>query len=820
MSVRTSFLAILALLVPAGTSRPDDVDATSSPDMKVRVEPSLGGLGGVYLLASPGELVVDVFKRDRNRRNRRTELRAILVGPDRRVIQESIIPDDGQPQGSGLGPVQQTRLTAQVKREGVYALNVTVSQDRYGEEILWGFATNCARHVIETSRGHRDERHQEPILLSNPAAAGDVCFVPRAKPFAVEVTGLPKTVDKVTVFDSQGTPIETMSVDAQGRAAHTFDGAAGAAEAPWRLHLPVQQAVIHIDGVTRWDPEDLYPNLSFWTTSTDAYFPLHEYRWLLTPYSRTVYARPGAEGEIVFRVHNNSDRIRTVHLAVEFPDGAWPVKLEADGVVLDKRQDVSVSLRYTAAADSAPRICHVRATPVDDRDFTTYSTLEVRAGEPPAAKPLSMPLALKPYRHENEQFGHLTTYPVDSQPYFDMQNRPFVGMGSAISTPRNGGWRATDLIAATPAREDDADRTHYRLASTKLAFDRDNHLYALAMAGRQAALLQSADGGQTFSACTIPDRETQPRSFDFEQFSGHNVPDDPPPILRYTRTARDPKLFWRRLHDLELFLPRRVDGRLSAGDPILISRECIGLASHSGIPANVVSRDGKVHVVWAEATEPEEKVPGVPTYVVTCDRATGRLSEPALVGYGAPPNDIHNTPSITMDSKGYLHVVAGTHGRPFPYARSLKPNDASGGWTDAQPVGENLRQTYIGLVCGLDDTLHLAYRLWRYGEAPHPASHHATLAYQRKPPGKPWQPPEILVVPPFSEYSVFYHRLTIDRQGRLFLSYDYWSTLWFYRNDHLGNRRSLLMSPDGGGTWKLTQDSDLMAEPAPQIGVR
>jgi len=65
-----------------------------------------------------------------------------------------------------------------------------------------------------------------------------------------------------------------------------------------------------------------------------------------------------------------------------------------------------------------------------------------------------------------------------------------------------------------------------------------------------------------------------------------------------------------------------------------------------------------------------------------------------------------------------------------------------------------------------------------------------------------------LIVPPFSEYSIFYHRLTIDRAGRLFLSYDYWSTFWFYRNDHWGNRRALLMSEDHGKTWKLAETRD------------
>ena len=88
-------------------------------------------------------------------------------------------------------------------------------------------------------------------------------------------------------------------------------------------------------------------------------------------------------------------------------------------------------------------------------------------------------------------------------------------------------------------------------------------------------------------------------------------------------------------------------------------------------------------------------------------------------------------------------------------------------------------------------------------------ANHATLAYQREPPGNPWEAPNVLIVPPFSEYSVFYHRLTINRGGRLLLSYQYWSTHWFYRTEHWCNRRALLVSPDGGETWKLAGSGDL-----------
>jgi hypothetical protein len=762
----------------------------------------------VYFLATPGELVVDVEKRDRNRSGGRTDLRAILVGPDRRVLQEVTLPDDGRPRGSGVGPPQQARLSTRVERKGVYALNVTVSRDRYGDDIVWGFRTNCPHYLIETSRGHRDERREEPIVLLNPDKPGNVCFVPRRGAFGMEVADLPTNVTTLPVYDATGGLIETLKVGAKGKASHTIPKGLHRDAVPWRLHLPRQQATIQIDGVTRWDRGDLYPNLPYWTPDRASWFPFQAYRWLVTPYSRTVYGRPGENGEVAFQVHNNSDRTKTVQLSIEFPQDAWSARLSADRVVVKPKETAPVVIRYAAPAEGETRVCQVRATPAEDPGFSTYSTLAVRAGVAPATRPLAMPIVLKPYQHENELFGYLPDYPVECEMYFDLENRALTSTGSGIAALHDGRWTSCDLQTAIRDRVGEFGGTPSRasIADTKIAFDRDNDLYVLATAGAQAALLHSNDGGRTFTAYGLG----ASGGFDIEQFSGHNVPAGPPPVLRSIRTAADKKLRWRQISDLELFVPTKDKGRLVIGNPILVSRQSLGVGSHSGVPSAVVSSGSKVHVVWAEATDPNVSVPGVPTYVTSYDRQTGTLGRPVLVGYGAPPNDVHNRPCMVMDSKGFLHVLTGTHGSPFHYTCSLRPNDAHSGWTKAEPLGERLRQTYIGMVCGADDTLHLVYRLWREDTKYFPSGAlFATLAYQRKRPGGPWEPPRILIVPPFSEYSVFYHRLTIDRRNRLFLSYDYWSTYWFYRTDHFGHRRMVLMSPDGGETWKLAETRDL-----------
>ncbi len=103
-----------------------------------------------------------------------------------------------------------------------------------------------------------------------------------------------------------------------------------------------------------------------------------------------------------------------------------------------------------------------------------------------------------------------------------------------------------------------------------------------------------------------------------------------------------------------------------------------------------------------------------------------------------------------MDKDGYLHVLIGTHGRTFKYVRSVSSNSANNGWTEAEDVGPGLRQTYVGMVCDRDNTLHLAFRLWLNDNKHFPAGYYANLAYMSKLPGEKWSDARPLIVAPFS----------------------------------------------------------------------
>jgi len=748
----------------------------------------LGGCGGLYLYAEPGELWVEIEKSDRNRSDREIQLRVIFFGPDRTVLEEAYLPDDGQEKGSGAGPVQRIRFSTSVDRAGVYGVNITASNDRYGTEFIWGFTTNCPKYLVETSRGHKDERHQEPIVLYNGEASGEVCFRPRSGPIQIDLSGQPARAIPVTLVDGAGHPIAEAVPGVDGNVQFAIGPEHPRDAIPWRLKLPAYQGVVEIDGVTRWDKGDgRYQDLSIWTPNAESWFPLHENRWLITPYAQRRDVKPGESGTVHFELYNNSDARKNVRLSLE--RGATEASLSADVLTLAPGASEGVDLNFKAPQNGSDAEVHLVAS---TDGHTTYATLQLRARSGATLEALELPLVLRPYRHENEQFGSAPEYPVTNQVYFDHNNSPVVTSVASVVPYRDGAWHETNLET---------------LRSTKVAFDPENDLYLLQMQGGTPALAHSRDGGATFNSYPIPGSA----NMDLEQFSGHNSPEGPPPFIRCTLTEKDPNHIWRRVNALDLFLPEKhADGTITIGEPVRVSEKCIGLSSHSGIPSSIVSRGNKVHVVWAEATDPAETVPGVPTFVATYDRSTNTLSQPALVGYGPPANDVHNTPSITMDSQGYLHVLVGTHGRTFLYVRSQAPNDASSGWTDPEPLGPGLRQTYVGFVCDQNDTLHVVFRLWNVDTEFFPAGTYASLSYMRKAPGKPWTKARPLVVSAFSEYSVFYHRLTIDRVGELYLSYDYWSTYWFYRTDRRETRRALMTSRDGGELWKLAGIADLV----------
>nr|HPK00045.1 hypothetical protein [Candidatus Hydrogenedentota bacterium] len=503
-----SLTALLVMLPGSGASGAQNTETrpeTTAEAMPLR----LGGAGGLYLFASPGPLVVEIAKQDINNRAIETHLRAILFDAGRDVIQEAYLPDDGQAAGSGPGPVQWCRLETVVEAAGVYGVNITVTNDRYGEHAYWGFTTNCPQYLVETSRGHRDAPHEEPIVIDSPEREGTLCFLPRAEAFAIEMTGLPPESAPVKLYDAADALLAEIPVMEDGRASHEVPAAARE-HVPWRLHFAKYKAVVQIDGVTRWDSRS--NNLSLWTPEPASWFPFHANRWLLSPYHRVVYAQPGESRSLTFRIHNNGSEPRSVALGLETEPAAAPVfslsELPDARVSLKPGEAREVSLACHLPEDGGMYRCRLRATPEDGSGFTTYSTVTLRPGEAPAAAPLTLPITLKPYQHENAQFGYLPDYPTANQVYFDPENRPCVITDTALWTVRDQSWQALPLKTAEGAS--------IVARTTKVAFDSAGNAYFIGTMGGKAVYARLPAAGTAFEAYPIPGGG----SFDIEQYSG------------------------------------------------------------------------------------------------------------------------------------------------------------------------------------------------------------------------------------------------------------------------------------------------------------
>ena len=250
-------------------------------------------------------------------------------------------------------------------------------------------------------------------------------------------------------------------------------------------------------------------------------------------------------------------------------------------------------------------------------------------------------------------------------------------------------------------------------------------------------------------------------------------------------------------------MPEKQGGRIVIGEPILISRQSIGLSLHSGSPSTIVSRGSKVHVVWAEATDPAEKAPGVPTYVVTYDRRTKTLGKPALVGHGPPANDVHNTPSITMDSRAtctcWPERMGGPSLRPIAPAQRFRRR-LDGARAHRRPAAADLSRP--GLRPRRRAAPRLARLAIRRGAVSGQQLRHARPAAETAgrrlatAPGTDYSAPVGIqrVLPPADDRShgaaVPLLRLLVDLTG---------STARTRR----GDRRVMIMSADGGrrGSW-------------------
>lgn len=782
--------AVLAFCLSLGVA-----DAVTLP-VVVRGTPT------VLLRAGPGRLQVVLHKQDLNIYDGSDEITAELWDNAHTILRTVSISDDGHAgAGPGPGQVLSARMEIERARAGIYRLVIAGSGDA-----VFGLEASCEGCVV---RG--------PVALNNAEIGGKVVFQPPARELKLTGRALHQAgAQQVAVDDAAGTRIGTLSLPETAENSEcTIAADVGDRSGPWSLDI------------ARMDVHLVPAGVDTWSIGPDAFFIPEREPYALGPWHSLRYLQPGGEALIRLRAHN-----RTTAPAQFFLEATGNVECAFDGAgaQVDVSPGAVADVRMRVRVPAAARIgdvygARVTLTSAAAPDRPASADVEVRIGRAPAERVLDLPILLERYRHENLLFGYAPEYPPHPV-HFAPDNRPFICSTDSVSVLRENRWTSSQfreaLHSAFPGL-----RLTTMLAGQKVAFDAEGNAYVFVRVAKSDntpsnAIACSPDGGQSFS---IHDTGMPKATFDIEQFTGHNALGTIPPVLCYENLAQHPAQ-WAAINRLSLYLPRLIDGKPTLGSPIVISDNCIGPCMHSGGPAATATRDGKTHVVWGETTPPEEDVPGVPTYCATYDHATGKLSDRVLLAYAPPPNDSHNAPAICLDSKGYLHVLTGAHGATFFYLNSLKPNDCTGGWTEPAAIlqsglvvagpdgGDRGAQTYVSLVCGPDDTLYTVFRQWRRGaDAYHGGGFYGTLSLQTRPPGQPWSPARPMLIPPVAGYSIFVHKLTIDRRGNLYLAYEYRTSNAEYRDTFLAEnpQHTIMTSGDGGNTWKLAQTSDFAA---------
>jgi hypothetical protein len=394
----------------------------------------------------------------------------------------------------------------------------------------------------------------------------------------------------------------------------------------------------------------------------------------------------------------------------------------------------------------------------------------------------------------------------------------------------------------------------------KVRFDRSGAVYLLVNVTqrigpgkedarfRSTLLLYATSLGKPWSLYKLP---TQ---CDFENVDSFNQDalDHPPVIVR----------------EGNLFIPeKQKDGSLVIPKPVKFSDFAFTGSVHSGGGNFVISKGDMIYVVYAylpnlpgpipwtlvgdakwkaeqppvpanhpantmtfvtlkggqgSATETMRANGGMPTYVISYNRKTLKLSSPVFIGYGGSRMDPHNWSAMTIDSKGNLHVVLSGHCEPLSYTHTITPGDITH-WSPPfyikkSPASNDFtRCSYPSLNCDLNDNLLCIVR----SDTDY---YNHRLAVLSKPAGtEVWNQEQPLVVPGCNGYRVWHHRVSYNPESnRFFVGYcdseynvqahskeqdDFCSFIW---PDTHGSDTdfTILASGDVGKTWHLATTPD------------
>jgi len=769
----------------------------------------IGGLqhaGAVHFYMQSGTLDVTIYKRDSAGTGKADRtMKAFLCGPDGTVLDRLVLPSAELEEGKA-GALQQGNLQAKITRAGIYTLLVTMNQDQYVRLISWGFSTNAQKFVINADTGHTDVKRQEAIMLNGEMKPFSVFFQPPKRAFDVDISRLPEIAKAVEMYDASGQLVQSVPVQ-KGEAKSTFAADAGNHDGVWELRLPVERGTILIDGFNQnWTRDETV--LPVWSTSREHYFDLADYHWLLQPrrFARQVSA--GAKGVVKLSVYNHSQTPMPLELFVDDAPTESKIHVTPAKVLLAPGAEQNVQVHYELPQNLPDANYGFHLTARDTHtNQQAFSLIELRVGKDPSVHAdVKLPIELQLYAHDQFQFAYEPEYPRETQFYFDSDNRPWTVTQDGIKVLLNDQWKTVQLPGGNLATDNYPGASFGNPAST-IGTDKNGFVYAIVNRDKISYLLRASSKNLNAEITPLPPGG----NYMMETYMGGKISNYPPVVLHYVVNSDAKTTFWSRRHRLEMFIPSIENNKLQISDPIEITDNCVGMAAHSGIVNPVASDGDNLSLIWGATSDPKGTDPGVPTFTATYNRKTKTLSAPVLLAYAPPVNDVHNMSTLLIDSKGGRHVIIGSHGQPFQY---LYSSPGSNDWTKPEKMSD-MGQTYVGAILDNQDRIDMFCRTWQHGEN-FPGRFNAGLYYQQMDANNHWKTAAPFAEVPLPGYAVFYHRVTVDRTGRAYISFSYWPTWSAYRESfrNAGARRAtgadrLFFSSADGQHWNLLTNQEL-----------
>lgn len=471
------------------------------------------------------------------------------------------------------------------------------------------------------------------------------------------------------------------------------------------------------------------------------------------------------------------------------------------------------------------------------------------------------------FDREREQFGYNprfmpgpVTFMPDNTPvirfgmqgvkgshHTSYQSRRFTTENYIQKLDRDGTWQISDshvkalrsYLKLKPA-EKLLIMSGERVPET-VEFDNEGNAYTLVTARWRKRrynsyfLLYSPDGMRSFQVYPlIGPRRIEP------SFLHNNSPN------KYT-----PVVLAQKKDSLGIYvLKRQADNTLKVSPYIKLAdgKKLLFNNTMSGAGAPLITLGSKTFLVYSQLL-PKKGSTGVPHYIVEYDHKTDKVSKPFFLGFSGHRIDGHNSSVIVADSKGFLHVVLGTHWHSMPYLKSKRPWDISE-WEAPEYIGAGNNNdysfdglSYAGFIIDNQDRLYLIARGRSTKYVGKPTGRGNPVDYSLvafvKAPGKEWTKRMDIIVPGHLFYSNYYQKVSLDRKGRVYLAYLYYVAHFWRRKvnqamrdyaqrwgEEIGNEPKhlksessvrahdpvLIHTPDYGQSWEITTSKELQKE--------